>query len=281
MRVAAYVLVGDPSFLTPSIRAYYDRVERIVVSYDETATSWTGTPLPVEEALERIRVLDRDGKCDLRPGAFARPGFDPMDNETHQRNVALTQASDDADWVVQLDTDEVMPRPDLFFRAVRRADAAAADALEYPSRWLYTRAGTDRFLEAGSRLWGPESSYPGALAVRAGTTVTHGRQTDAALYRADVRPWNTDPAHPRDAVVHEVVPFSAAVLHYSWVRSEPFVARKVGWSGHSADLKANGEYGRWLSATRRPLRTALTAPLRRSGRSLRLVDAPDHTGEES
>lgn len=281
MRITAYVLLGDPSFLRASIGSYYDHVERIVVSYDETGTSWTGTPLPIDEALGLVRDLDRAGKCELRPGAYAREGFDPMDNETHQRNVALTQASEDADWVLQLDTDEIIPRPELFLRAVRRADAVAADGLEFPSRWLYTRAGTDRFLEAGSRLWGPQSSYPGSLAVRAGTRLTHGRQTDAALYRADVRPWNTDPAHPRDAVIHEVVPFDAAVLHYSWVRSAPFVARKVGWSGHSADLKASGEYGRWSSATRRPLLTALAAPLRPGGRSLRLVRAPGLAGEES
>lgn len=280
MKLNAYILLGDPSFLTASVGAYYARVDRIVVSYDAAGRSWTGTPLPVEEALARVRALDTEGKCDFRPGEYDRAGFDPMDNETHQRNEALEAAADGADWVLQLDTDEVIPGPPTFFDAVRHADAVAAGGLEFPSRWLYTRAGRDRFLEAGSRLWRPESSYPGALAVRSGTPVVYARQTAAPLYRVDVRPWNTDPSHPRDAIVHEVVPSSAAVLHYSWVRSPDFVARKVGWSGHSADLKAAGEFRTWTSATRHPVRTALAAPLRRGGRSFRIVSAPGLVGGE-
>ncbi len=68
MRVTAYVLVADPAFLRESIRAYYDRVERIVLSYDETSTSWTGTPLPVAECLRLIEEVDPDGKCVHAPG---------------------------------------------------------------------------------------------------------------------------------------------------------------------------------------------------------------------
>lgn len=281
MRLNAYVMLADPSFLTASIRAYYALVDRIVVSYDENGRSWTGTPLPVDDALALVRAIDTDRKCELHPGDYARDGHDAMDNDTHQRREALAAASAGADWVLQLDTDEVLPRPDVFLRTLAHADQAGAHALEYPSRWLYTRVGARRFLESGSRLWGPASSYPGPLAVRAGTALVHARQADVPLYRADVRAWNTDPAHPRDALVHEVVPFDAAVLHYSWVRSPAFIARKVGWSGHTAELRATGEYGRWLRASRHPVRTVLMAPLRRSGRSFRIVSAPALPGGES
>ena len=47
MRVTAYVLIADPNFLAASLGSYYRWVDRIVLSYDRTATSWTGTPLPV------------------------------------------------------------------------------------------------------------------------------------------------------------------------------------------------------------------------------------------
>lgn len=281
MRINAYVMLADPSFLTASIRAYYDHVDRIVVSHDADARSWTGTPLPIDETLALIESLDTAGKCELHPGAYARAGFDPMDNETHQRNEALAIASEGADWVLQLDTDEVIPRASAFLRVLRHADEAGASGLEYPSRWLYTRVGPGRFLESGTRLWGPASSYPGPLAVRAGTRLAHARQADVPLYRADVRAWNTDPAHPRDAYVHEVVPFDSAVIHYCWVRSPEFIARKVGWSGHSDELKASGEYGRWMHVTRHPLRAALRAPFPRGGRSFRIVSAPGLPGQEA
>ena len=134
MRINAYVMLADPSFLTASIRAYYDHVDRNVVSHDANARSWTGTALPIDETLALIESLDSAGKCELHPGAYARAGFDPMDNETHQRNEALAVASEGADWVLQLDTDEVIPRASAFLQVLRHADEAGASGLEYPSR---------------------------------------------------------------------------------------------------------------------------------------------------
>lgn len=279
MRLNAYVMLGDPAFVGPSIRAYYPFVDRIVVSYDEEHLSWTRTPLPVDTCLDAVRALDVDGKCDFRPGRFAREGFDPLENDTFQRNAALADASRGADWVLQLDTDEVIPRPDIFLETLRHADDAGAGGLEFPARWLYTRVKPGLFLESSRRLWRPAMSYPGPVAVRAGSTLTLARQADVPLHRVDVRPWNTDPAHPSDAVVHEVVALSSAVNHYSWVRSDDFIRRKVGWSGHAAELAEGGDYLKWRSATEHPLRTVLTSPFRTGGRRFRFGRAADFMGE--
>ncbi|GAA5212179.1 hypothetical protein GCM10025774_35810 [Microbacterium kyungheense] len=278
MRLNAYIMLADPAFLGPSVRSYYSIVDRIVVSYDENAKSWTGTPLPLEHCLEIIRKLDTEGKCDYRPGHFARPEFNSLQNDTHQRQTALAQASEGADWVLQLDTDEVMPRTDVFLGVLDRADASGAWAMDYPARWLYTRVQPGRFLEASTRLWRLACSFPGPLAVRAGTVLELARQTGSPLYRADVRPWNTDPAGPPETIVHEVVPADAAVLHYSWVRSAEDIARKVGWSGHSDEWRKSGKYGLWLHATRRPKSTVLKTPFARKWRQYRLsrvLDFPD------
>jgi hypothetical protein len=280
MKLNAYIMLGDPSFLHASVASYYRHVSRIVVSYDRDGLSWTGTPLPLDECLARIRALDTEGKCDLRPGTFARPGLDALENDTNQRSVALMTASDGADWVLQLDTDEVLPEPTTLVSTLRRADDAGADGLEFPARWLYTRVGSRRFLESCSRLWRPASSYPGPVAVRAGTSLVQARQTDGPLYRADVRPWNTDPSHPRDAIVHEVVPYRASIVHYSWVRSSEYMRRKVGWSGHSEELKESGRYEEWIHALRHPLRTSLQAPLKPAGRRFRITTARSFLGEE-
>lgn len=110
-RVNAYILAADPSFLHSSLSAYYDRVDRIIVSYDRSARSWTGTALPVEQCLRIIDAIDVDGKCVRAPGDFARLDENALDNDTYQRQVATDQASEGARWVVQLDTDEVMWAP--------------------------------------------------------------------------------------------------------------------------------------------------------------------------
>jgi len=279
MRLNAYIMLADPAFLGPSVRSYYSLVDRIVVSYDENARSWTGTPLPIEHCLEILRELDTERKCDYRPGHFGRLGIDPLENDTYQRRVALAQAAEGADWVLQLDTDEVMPRPDVFLRAVEHAEAAGAWALDYPARWLYTRVRPGRFLEASGRFWRLACSYPGPLAVRTGTWLRLARQTDNPMYRVDIRAWNTDPAAPPHTIVHETVPADAAVLHYSWVRSAEDIARKVGWSGHSEEWRTSGKYGQWLHATRTPWRTILKTPFASKWRRYRLTRVPDFPGE--
>jgi hypothetical protein len=268
LRLNAYVLAADPWFLAASVRAYYPHVRRIVVSYDRSFTSWSGTPLPVERCLRTLKELDVEGKCVLAPGDFWRPGERPLDNDTHQRRVALAQAGEGADWVLQLDTDEVMPRPDVLFGALRRADDAGAAALDYPARWLYARVGDTaaggRYLEASSRFWRAAASYPGPLAVRPDVRLECARQAPAAPhYRVDVRPWNTDPARGNDAIVHEVVAVADAVVHYSWVRPDEFMRRKLGWSGHSAELTEPNVYRRWSWRARHPWLTIATTPLRR------------------
>ncbi len=114
MRLHAYVLAADPAWLVQSVRSYYDLVDRIVVSYDQDATSWTGTPLEVEHCLRLLKTADPDGKIVHSPGHYARPEHKPMDNETYQRQRALDEASEGADWVLQLDTDEVFGAPATF-----------------------------------------------------------------------------------------------------------------------------------------------------------------------
>jgi len=280
MRITAYVLVADPAFLVPSVRAYYDRVDRIVLSYDRRAKSWTGSDVPVSDCLERLHALDVDGKCVDAPGDFFRPEFPPMDNDTNQRQHALDAASDDADWVLQLDTDEVMPNPARFFASLERAEATGASGLEYPSRWLHSRVGPGRYLEGCTRFWRSTASFPGPLAARAGTQLRHGRQLEGPLHRVDIRPWNTDAYHQWDAPVHEVVRAADAVVHYSWVRRDEAMRRKVRWSGHSEGFLARDEYALWRRRADHPRATALLAPLRShdAGR-YRIGSAPDFDGE--
>ncbi len=44
MRLNAYVLAADPAWIEESVASYYDLVQRILVSFDDSGTSWTGHP---------------------------------------------------------------------------------------------------------------------------------------------------------------------------------------------------------------------------------------------
>lgn len=277
-RISAYILLADPSFLRESLTAYYPYVDRIVLSYDQHALSWTGTPLPVQQCVEIVRQVDTEAKCVKVPGHFFRRDHDPLENDTYQRQHALDAASEDADWVLQLDTDEVMLNPEAFFRSLANAEKAGAEGLDYPARWLYSRVGPARYLERTGPMWRIAASYPGPLAVRPGTRLTIARQCDVPLYRVDFASRNTDPAHSADTVVDEVIPLEHAIMHFSWVRDPELMLRKTGWSGHTEDLTKPHVYRSWVWRTRHPRLAVATSAARRTKWWYRLSEVPEPPG---
>jgi hypothetical protein len=275
--LAAYVLAADPAWIEQSISSYYDAVCTIFVSYDVEGRGWTGLPIQIDECLERIRRVDPEQKVRKLPGHWAAVEQDALMAETRQRQCAIDAASHVADWVLQIDTDEILPVPERFLQALANCAATDAEALDYPSRVFRQRTARGFYLENCSRFWRATSSYPGAMAVKAGTRLRLARQTEAPHYRVDVRPRNTDPARHADARVDEVVKRREAILHPSWVRSDDEMRSKLASWGHAAAFSGEQIFDDWKRAGRRPLRTALKAPVgRRSaplGR-LRLARVP-------
>lgn len=280
MRISAYILVADPAFLRESVAAYYPWVDRIVLSFDQNSISWSGVPLPVDHCLKILAPVDTEGKFVYAPGLYAATERPALQSETLQRQSALEVAGTGADWVLQLDSDEVMLSPEVFFRALRRADYAGARALDFPSRWLYSRVSPGLYLERSSRAGRVAASYPGALAVRPGTRLRLARQTDAPHYRVDFAARNTDPWRSRDASVDEVISPDDSVAHFSWVRPASVIQEKFAWSGHADGIDAAAEYRRWLRRTKHYRVTAALTPFSRSSDWLRLAHIPEPPGGE-
>ncbi len=276
MRISAYVLAADPAWLRQSVSSYYGLVDRIVVSFDRSSRSWTGTPLDVTACLDTLKELDVGGKLVYSPGDYARPHHRPLDNETFQRERALDEASDGADWVVQLDTDEVVGDVEVFRTCLTDADRRGFAALDYPARVLHKQIGPGRFLEQSSRFWRLAAGYPGPVVVRAGTRLRLCRQNDAHRFRVDFRAANTDPWQGRHSPVHRVIAPNEGIFHFSWVRSEEHMLRKARWSGHAedADFDLLGEVRHWQRRGRHPVATLARTPFaaRRSRGRLRVVD---------
>lgn len=271
-RINAYVLAADPWWLEDSVGSYYDLVERIVVSYDQDALSWTGTPLPVDECLARLRAIDTHGKLDFRPGRFFHPERSALENDTAQRQEALDQASEGADWVIQLDTDEVLQDAGALVDAIAEAESRGCAAVEYPARYLYSRSRSGWMLETTRPLWRRRAGYPGPVVIRPGAPLVHCRQSPVPVLRVDMSPTNTDPTHPSDAVVHRVVRPDQAILHYSWVRDDDYMRRKAAWSGHSDTYTRMLQA--WHGRTRRPVVAAAVGWMRRDGEWHRLTRLP-------
>lgn len=273
MRINAYIMAADPAWIEASVASYYDMVNQIVVAYDEAGLSWSGTALPVEECLERVRQIDRDCKLLFCPGCFARLRYNPMENDTHQRQFALDIAGSGADWVLQLDTDEVLADASEFVRCLREADQLGFGAMEYPARWLYRGLGGNCYLERCSKFWRTTGGFPGPVAVRPGTRLRNARQCDAPLYRVDFREKNTDPWHGRGAPVHRTVKPSHGIIHYSWIRQEEELLRKTSAWGHSKE-DWSAEIRHWMWAGRHPHLASAATPFMEPERRVRIVTIP-------
>jgi hypothetical protein len=265
VRLNAYVLAGDPAWVPESLGSYYGLVDSIVVSYDRSGRSWSGAPLSIDESLRRIAAFDVDRKTVLLPGDHADVSRNPVRVETTQRQAALDAAAEGADWVLQLDTDEIVAAPQVFSGCIVRADEGGADALAYPARTFYARSRSGLFLEQCGRFWTPQAGYPGPVAVRAGTTLSVARQTASApLFRVDMAAWNTDPAHPRETPVHAIVAPEHAILHMSWVRNDAQMREKSVVSGYATTQDWERELPLWRRRSAHPRLTALGAPFARN-----------------
>jgi hypothetical protein len=283
MKLNAYILAADPAWIEASVLSYYDLVERIVVSYDQDSLGWTGVPIDVEQCLRRLRAIDRVGKMDYRPGHYARAEFfdRPMESETYQRQCALDQAGEGADWVLQLDTDEVIGSLHRFSECLADAETAGSRAINYPSLWIYARAGERRYLELCCRFWRRAAGYPGPLAVRAGEKLSHARRIKghgSTYFHVDLSNRVSPLAFPNGIRVSKVVRFEDAVFHFSFVRSEQWLRRKFSTWGHAKDRDWHPEVERWLQASKSPLLHSLMSQFERgmSKRHLRVTRIPQN-----
>ncbi len=263
LRLGAYILLGDPAHFEQSVRTIYAIAEPIVAVYDEAGLSWSGRPLQIERCLSEVDRIDEEGKVVLLPGNFHDTGLAPLEAETLERNAGISALGEGVDWIVQIDTDEVLGSPARFVEAIGRAQSEGMSALDYPARWLYGHVKGYTYLERCRRMWGIAAGYPGPMAVKAGTTLEMARQCNVPTWRVDFRRRNTDPAHPRGARVDERIGPDEGIWHFSWVRSEAEMRRKAGTSGHADEVDWEREIDRWIERCRHPLLTTLLTPVRR------------------
>ena len=162
-RINAYILAADPTWLRSSVSAYYAHVDRIIVSYDEHGKGWTGAAVQSARCLDVLRSLDVDHKIVLAPGDWSGggKGLHDGDGETLQRQAALDLASTEAEWVLQIDGDEILPSFDALLSTIEKAHTDEATAgIEWPMRVLFRRLRSGRYLEVKDADGQVQVEYP-------------------------------------------------------------------------------------------------------------------------
>jgi hypothetical protein len=251
MRLKAYILAADPTWVEAGVLSYYDAVEEIVVSFDRHDRGWTGAPISASECVNRLRAMDHSRKMRFCAGDFARPHHSPLANETFQRQCALNEIGDDADWILQLDPDELLPNVEAFVDALRFAETRNVGSVEWPMRVLYYQLPTGQFLEIcgadGSDLF----EYPAPVAVRANTRLSHARRCEGKVLRVVVKGDTRSlqivrPAEANEERIELASP-ADAILHNSWARTAANVRKKIASWGHNDGWRSwRYYYARWL-----------------------------------
>jgi hypothetical protein len=237
LRLNAYVLAADPTWLEYSVGAYYAVVDRIVVSYDRRFRGWTGSKIPVDECLARLRAIDVSRKMEFVSGDFSAAVADPMENDTLQRNDALRRASQGADWVLQLDTDEWIPNVRALLRVLHQFTESDCVGVEWPMRVLYRGMGGHKALEVCSSEGGDHFEYIAPVIVRANTPLVHSRRVEGTFVRPVVRGDRASLQIRRDPspleIRSECLQPEEVIVHNSWARPPRLLQRKLASWSHS------------------------------------------------
>ncbi len=245
LRLGAYVLAADPTWVRSSLLRYYDRLDVLVVSVPVDGRGWTGAPVSAQAVLDLVREVDTRGIVRVVTGSWVRPD-DPLAGDTAQRNDALAAVGTNVDWVLQLDTDELLPSVDALERVLRVADDRGVDAVEWPMRVLYRRLRDGGYLQVVGSDGAVFHEYPAPVAVRPGVRLAHCRRTGGAflrpVVRGDVTSVQVARAPEPGEVRAELLDPSEAIVHNSWAREPLSVRRKIASWGHHAGWRSTAYY---------------------------------------
>lgn len=101
----SYLVSYDYFMLLTSIRQLYNYVDKIVVAIDIDRKTWSGNTFEIPESFfVDVRKFDVKNKIDFYFDVFYLPELTPIENESRERNMALSKLG--KGWKIQLDVDE-------------------------------------------------------------------------------------------------------------------------------------------------------------------------------
>jgi hypothetical protein len=282
MKINAYICAADPAWVESSVLSYYTHIDQLVVSYDEDGRSWSGPQLDTSEVIQRLKQIDTQSKIRWLPGHYSRVEnySNPMLNDTFQRQDALNVASEGADWVLQIDSDEVVPNWGQLSRSLTAASAARSQCLYYPSIGVYQFVSRRKVLEACGRFGKKQCYYSGPIAVRPFSHLTVSRRIEGASYVTSCL-GTVECGLPSDSVAATAVMPIDAIWHLSHCRSLQAYQTKLATWSHSTDYGVANEAKFWIFANRYPILAAMLSHIRRKSfiKGLRFLELPCEVAE--
>jgi hypothetical protein len=267
MKIAAYICLGDPAWIEASVLSYYPHVTKIIATFDRSGRSWSGPEIDVDVCIRRLQAIDIDNKVEYVGGDFCiEQNFDnPIVSDTYQRNVGLTVASQYGDWVLQLDTDEIIPNWDVFISYIDFANAHSFDAVYFPSIYVYQLISRNLALES-CRRWGTrQAGFPGPLSVKSGSNLYLSRRSLGSTLHVPCENGFDTVIEKAAVVTNNRVASNNCVIHITKGRTPAYMEKKFRTWGHSRDRDFSWELRYWTSVRRFPWVFLLVSHVLRGG----------------
>lgn len=251
-RIGAYILPGDPVWLASSLSRYYSLLDALVVVVPRDGRGWTGRKLPVEQCLEIVRIIDVRGIATEVTGRWENREA-PMRADTAQRQAGIDALESAADWVLQIDNDEILPNIAALLELFEEAERRSLDGVEWPMRVLFRRLGNGDYLEVCAKDRRPRYDYPGPIAVRSGATTIDARRCAGTFLRPTVLDDDRSlqlqqPLQPGETRLGRLF-HSDAIIHNSWGREPAEVHQKIRSWGHASGARGEIYYwAKWMPA---------------------------------
>jgi len=101
-----FLISYDYEFIKISLPRVYPFVSEIFLALDADRLTWAGDPLNISDDFwEWLKEFDVENKITIYQDQFFVLGLSPMECDTRERNM-LAKKMGDADWYVQIDSDE-------------------------------------------------------------------------------------------------------------------------------------------------------------------------------
>jgi hypothetical protein len=204
----------DWELLAYSLPAIYKHVNAICLSVDVDCKSWSGNNFEIDwKGLNKlVEEIDADGKIMILRESFYNINRSPIANECFQRERMATVLGK-ADWIVQIDTDEIFINVEDFFECLRK-HTGTKRPMNIHGMWInlikQTRAG---YIYSVLKTPPLATNYP---------SYEYGRtNSNFNVYT------------------------NSFLVHITWARPVEEIRQKLANWGHSNELKSEGFLKIW------------------------------------
>lgn len=215
MIVKAGICVAyDWQLLRYALPALYDLADQICLSIDIDRKSWNGSRFEMDDRAlyEMIKETDAEKKVIFLEESFYKPDRSPISNECYQRK-RMADVLGKADWIVQIDCDEIIMDKD-YFRSMLLRYKGTKRPVNIAGQWINIMKQTERgFLYSVMKTPPLATNQP---------VYNYGRTNG-----------------------HFNIYTHIFLGHISWARPEKEVQFKLQNWGHSHEFNGNSFYKIW------------------------------------